>query len=155
MVKNTQAGTSGQENTEAFVLGLCSLMCQAEGHTFSWYTSKKGRVWLTFKQNGTLSYSTSVEYDASLSEHKTLDIFALLVSTHIRKLTGRTAAVTTWLGGHHTAEEYAEAWTSLENDGQALFERLHDAGATTDETLFKLLRLSGRDVASGNQPEID
>jgi hypothetical protein len=63
----------------------------------SWYTSKKGRVWLTVKGWQPVVYSTSVELDTTLPDQEVLDAFNVCLSEHIYKLGQERPPLTTWI----------------------------------------------------------
>lgn len=113
MSKNTLEAITSQMHTPTAVLSLLSWLAQVEGQTFSWYTSKKGRTWLTFKHNGTPTYSTSAEYPDDLSDEQTLDTIVMLVSHHLPKVLDIAPPVTTWHSGTPTSAELMQVYGTL------------------------------------------
>lgn len=110
MPKNTVTGTDSQVPNPQLLWGCLSSICMAVGHTFSWYTSKKGRAWLAIKCNAGAGYTTSVEYSAALSDEATFDMLVILMYKHMRKVCEIEPPVTTWLNGKMDAEVRLEAY---------------------------------------------
>lgn len=87
------------------LLSLMAVICSRNGHTFSWYTSKKSRVWLTIKGFYPALYSTSVEVLSIHTDKLTFDAIIVLMAKHIPKLLQDVPPLTTW----HNAKEVTEA----------------------------------------------
>lgn len=108
-MKNTPSRPGGQDTVQDAIVGLLSLVCTAYGHTFSWYTSKKQRVWLQFKGFSPTIYTTAVELPAGFSAQGSLDAFEVLLAKHLPKLFQDEPPLTTWLNSKSTIEARASA----------------------------------------------
>lgn len=88
---------------DAFI-GLLTRICHANQHTFSWYTSKRGRTWISFKGFSPTIYSTAVELPARFSEKHTFDALEVLLAKHLPKLLQEEPPITSWLNERAAAE---------------------------------------------------
>ncbi len=111
--------------TAETILSLCACIVTRSGHTLSWYTSRKGRVWITLKGFTPTVYSTSTECVQSVPDSEMLDTFAVLMAHHLPKLQGDVPPLTTWVTRKditdtlHSSIEYLntvwERWQHGEN----------------------------------------
>lgn len=102
------------------VLDVLSSVVVRAGHSLSWYTSKKGRTWLTLKGFQPTVYTTSVEYDRTNPQTDIDHAFMVLLYRHWPKLIQETPPLTTW--------DTARAAVDLQEDAEAWISTLVDAG---------------------------
>lgn len=97
MPKNTATGKIPPDATLERLLDALSSVVIDEGHTLSWYTSKKGRVWVTLKGFVPTVYSTSMELDTEMSQEEQTTAFAVLLYKHYLKVTQVEPPLSTWV----------------------------------------------------------
>lgn len=97
MPNNTQSPMSGQTPALDTVMSLLAAIVMRGGHSLSWYTSKKRRVWVTLKGTYPTTYTTSTEGDEHASASQLEQAFQVLICEHVRKMRGETPPLTTWL----------------------------------------------------------
>lgn len=107
MPNNRTGQAKTQLMTSEALLSLLAVICGRSGHTFSWYTSKKGRVWLTLKGFYPTVYSTSVESTPSPSYVQTVDALMVLYAHHVPKLRDEDPPLTTWLNAKDVQDKLA------------------------------------------------
>lgn len=108
------------------VLDVLSSVVVRAGHSLSWYTSKKGRTWLTLKGFQPTVYTTSVEYDRSDDTITIDEAFMVLLYRHWPKLTEVTPPLTTW--------DTTRAVADLVDEAQAWLTTLAQAGVPVVDT---------------------
>lgn len=97
MPDNTpRKGISPDTSLERLLEALSSVVIH-EGHTLSWYTSKKGRIWVTLKGFVPTVYSTSIELDTEASQDEQTTAFAVLLYKHYLKVTQVEPPLSTWV----------------------------------------------------------
>jgi len=113
-MNNTSNDGEGAAALQHAILGVLTRICNAYGHTFSWYTSKKSRVWIQFKGFSPTVYSTAVELPAGFREEDTLDGLEVLLAKHIPKVLQEEPPLTTWTNakGFVEALPHARAYCS-------------------------------------------
>jgi len=94
------------------VLTLLSHIVIKNGHSLSWYTSKKGRVWLTLKGFDPTTYTTSVEHSTDGNNHSALESFLVCMYKHWPKHMLTDPPLNTWLTLRAVADELpaAKVW---------------------------------------------
>jgi hypothetical protein len=105
MAKNSTPGVTSPVPSFEAVLSLLSVIVTRNGHTFSWYTSKKGRVWATLKGFNPTTYTTSAEAVQNAPDQTTLDTLLVMLKHHIPKLQGIEPPANTWLTTKQVSEE--------------------------------------------------
>jgi hypothetical protein len=95
--KNTTPPPPGQGDRFWLAISLLAVITNRAGHTFSWYTSKKGRIWATLKGFRPIQYSTSIELDSSLSDSQLFDALNVLYYVHMPKMRGEVPPLPTWI----------------------------------------------------------
>lgn len=97
MVKNTPPSTLSQDYHAEAVLSLLAAIVCRNGHSLSWYTSKKGRVWITLVGHSPIRYTTSSECMSSTSDVELLDAMFVMMHHHLPKLMGDAPPLPTWI----------------------------------------------------------
>ncbi|SRR6266700_1587623 len=96
MAEKTSTGSKTGIPTETSVMGLVSYACVQGAVSFTIYTSKKGRIWVTMRTWGDQAYSTACELLTS-SDGRDLSLAMLVVSVaHLAKAQGKAGRVDTW-----------------------------------------------------------
>lgn len=85
-----------QVTVQDAVIGILTAVCSSMGHRFSWYTSKAGRIWISFQAARPTLYSSNVELPASFSAQETLDALEVLLAEHLPKVYQETPPLPTW-----------------------------------------------------------
>ena len=116
----TKDSITQRQPVPPYVLDVLSSIVVRAGHSLSWYTSKKGRTWLTLKGFQPTVYTTSVEYDRTNDSVTVDDAFMVLLYKHWPKLLQVAPPLTTW--------DTARAVTDLVEEAQAWLATLADAG---------------------------
>lgn len=119
MSKNTHTDINGQVAHQEAVLSLLTAIVTRAGHSLSWYTSKKGRVWITLKGFSPTPYTTSGETVPNATDEQALDTFEVLIAAHVRKLWEIEPPLTTW----HTSQAIVQASNDAHDFVQALYGR--------------------------------
>jgi hypothetical protein len=96
------------------VLAALSSIVVSYGHSLSWYTSKKGRIWITLKGFSPIQYTTSAECDPHGTEKGTWDTFIVLMYCHYPKLFQEEPPLPTWLTMKAVSDMYDEAYAWLD-----------------------------------------
>ena len=109
MAKNTIPQVDAQGNLGEQLLDLLSRVCNKYAQTFSWYTSTKGRVWLTLKGRDPITYSTSVECAMDASVEETFNALSVLIAAHFGKVIQVEPPLVTWISRHETAKHLDRA----------------------------------------------
>lgn len=110
MAKNSKIRPFTQAEAPDYLLSLLSAVCGKYGQTFSWYTSTKGRMWLTLKGRDPIVYTTSVECDLAASVEATLDALVVLFATHIPKVQQVAPPLVSWITSKAIPAQVEEAW---------------------------------------------
>jgi len=95
------------------VLEALSSVVAKAGHSLSWYSSKKGRIWITLKGFSPTVYTTSAECTTMSSYRDALDTFVVCLYHHFPKLTQVEPPVTTWLTDKAVEETKLRAYQWL------------------------------------------
>lgn len=98
------------------VLDLLSSVIIQHGDSLSWYTSKKGRIWITLKGFRPTTYTTSVEYDAKLNAATIMEAYIVVLYHHMKKLALIEPPLNTWLVTRAVADQCSEALAWLVNE---------------------------------------
>lgn len=109
MPKNSTSGTNIPADKFSAVVSLLNAIVTRNGHSLTWYTSRKGRVWVTLKGFQPAIYTTSAECATSSPDQETLDTFMVLMWKHIPKLQGIEPPVNTWVTRKQVEDELTEA----------------------------------------------
>lgn len=126
MAEKTKTPTAPPMGRYWFVITALTMICSVYKQTFSWYVSKKGRVWLAFKGHDMTLYSTSAECVSPYTDRGSLDTLSVLLAEHLPKVLQIAPPVTSWHGGSHTPEEVARAWLACEELWARLVQELPD-----------------------------
>jgi len=110
MPKIPHPGTFSREAAPDFLLSVLSSICQTYGQTFSWYTSSKGRVWLTLKGRDPIIFTTSVECPLDAPIDRTLDALVVLFASHIPKVQQVAPPLVTWINAKSIGDQVDDAW---------------------------------------------
>ena len=92
-----KASIPDSESAIERVLDALSAVVARSGHSLSWYSSKKGRIWITLKGFQPTIYTTSAECTTMASYRDALDTFVVCIYHHFPKLTQEAPPLTTWL----------------------------------------------------------
>jgi len=119
-----------------FVITALTMICSVYKQTFSWYVSKKGRVWLAFKGHDVTLYSTSAECVSPYTDRGSLDTLAVVLAQHLPKVLQVAPPITSWHGGSHTPEEVAEEWETCQQLWAQLIEQLPEEYAPLPHIVY-------------------
>lgn len=97
------------------LLELLSSIIAREGHSLSWYTSRKGRMWITLKGFNPATYTTSVEVAEPDNLAAVQDAWHVLLWAHYPKVAQLSAPLNTWLTSRAVADALGEAQTWLDS----------------------------------------
>lgn len=97
MPQNNTSGRMTQAPAPIAVVALLSAIVTKGGHSLSWYTSKKARVWMTVKGTQPTTYTTSCEMSADSTQTEIDNAMLVLVVEHVRKMRLESPPLTTWL----------------------------------------------------------
>jgi len=109
MTKNTETLPVIQEPGDWTLLSLLAAITNRAGQTFSWYTSKKGRVWATLKGFKPVQFSTSVELLPSFSDEQVFDALKVLYTQHFPKVSLERPPLPTWIPARDIPDYLTEA----------------------------------------------
>lgn len=97
------------ERSAMTLLSLLSVICSRNGHTFSWYTSKKRRVWLSLKGFRPITYATAVEVPPDVTDEQMFDAIKVLFAAHFPKLMEEVPPLPTWISTRDVIERLDSA----------------------------------------------
>lgn len=142
MAEKRETGTRIPVTPEKAFLGLLTWVSVYGACTFSIYTSRKGRVWLSCKTWGDVPYSTSVELDTMSTTQDVMGAGLIALTHHLPKMTGKHERVDTWTSIPYERDlatralKDAQQWTFDLDAGKALADL--DTGEVTGSAMVPL-----------------
>lgn len=106
MPENPTNGKVPHINPEQRVLELLKRLCVDGAVTFSCYTSRKGRIWVSYKTWGDIPYSSSAEVDPMQGAVDFYRAIGVCGVTHAQKIMDKTPKSDTWIH----ADDVKDAW---------------------------------------------
>jgi hypothetical protein len=116
MPGKTNGSAIGQIDPETAVLGLFRTLTVQGAHTFTVYTSRKGRIWCTFKTWGDVPYASSCEVEDNATQQQLIRAIGIASTAHYHKVRGATARSDTWIGATDVESVWQEVarWLATE-----------------------------------------
>jgi len=96
MAEKPLNGAKAPVPVETSVLGLLGHACVNGAATFTLYTSRKGRIWVTTKSWGDVPFATSVEVATDAGAVQVAQAMLVSLVGHLAKALGKAGRIDTW-----------------------------------------------------------